>query len=68
MLDNLSYKLHTIQNIKPTITQLHTHFTQLYIGSVEEGGYHAHTHHLNHSFNRLYTKLAKQQTVRNTLK
>ena len=67
--------------IKHTITQMYTHFTQLYIAgnfpyltdvvriSGREWGPKHPSHHLNlFPLNRLYTKLAKQQTVRNTLK
>ena len=67
--------------IKPTITQIPTHITQLYIagnfpiwpissGSVEESGYqHAHlTIWTFLQLNQLYTMLAKQQTGQNTLK
>ena len=66
---------------KHTITQMYTHFTQLYIAgnfpyltdvvriSGREWGPTLPFHHLNlFPLNRLYTKLAKQQTVRNTLK
>ena len=55
-------KLHTIHNIKNTVTQMHTHFTQLYIGGnfpyltniirISGGEWvpiHL-SHHLNHSF------------------
>ena len=64
-----------------TITQMHTHFTPLYIAgnlphltdvvriSGREWGPTCPSHHLNlFPLNRLYTKLAKQQTVQNTLK
>ena len=60
-----------------TITQMQTHFTQLYIAGnlpcltdvVRISGRKwvptRPSHHLNHfPLNRLYTKLAKQQTVR----
>ena len=61
--------------------QMYTHFTQLYIAgnlpylidvvriSGREWGPTLPSHHLKHfPLNRLYTKLAKSQTVRNTLK
>ena len=60
---------------------MHIHFTQLYIAgniphltdvvriSVREWGPTRPSHHLNYfPLNRLYTKLAKSQTVQNTLK
>ena len=68
--------MHTNQNIKITVTQMHTHFTQLYIAgnfpyltdvvriSGREWGPTRPSHHLNlFPLNRLYTKLAKSQTV-----
>ena len=67
---------HENQTIKLTITQMHTHFSQLYIAGnfpcltdvVRISGIEwvptDPTHHLNpFPLNRPYTKLAKQQTV-----
>ena len=74
------FKTNTYQeneNIKITTTQMYTHFTQLYIAGnfpyltdvfrISGGEWRPTrpSHHLNlFSLNRLYTKLAKYQTVR----
>ena len=70
---------HLTNKIKPTITQMYTHFMQLYIAgnfsnltdvvriSGREWVPTHSSHYLNLSqLNQLYTMLAKQQTVWNT--